>query len=89
MKKLITLIILVVGICLVGFTLHSCKASEKVMAKSGAQLWGENCKRCHNTPTPTDYSDVSWDVIGTHMRLRANLTAEEARKVIEFLQSAN
>ena len=40
-------------------------------------------------PSPADFSDGQWSVIGMHMRVRANLTATEAEKIIEFLKSAN
>lgn len=57
--------------------------------KGGAQLWAENCVRCHNIRSPSTYSDAEWDVAMHHMRIRANLTAEEHRKILEFLKSAN
>ena len=57
--------------------------------KSGAVLWGETCGRCHNAPDPTAFSDQEWDAIGTHMRIRAGLTAEETNKIVEFLQMSN
>lgn len=70
-------------------TFFGCAASEDITAKGGAILWGENCTRCHNAPAPTDYSDAQWDLIGSHMRIRANLTADETEKIVEFLKSAN
>lgn len=57
--------------------------------KSGTQLWAENCTRCHGNRSPAAYSDSQWSVAMMHMRVRANLTAEEHRKILEFLQSAN
>ncbi len=57
--------------------------------KSGNQLWAENCTRCHNNRSPAAYSDAQWEVAMHHMRIRANLTAEEHTKILEFLQSAN
>ncbi len=57
--------------------------------KSGTQLWSENCTRCHNDRSPASYSDAQWEVAMQHMRIRANLTVEEHRKILEFLQSAN
>jgi len=57
--------------------------------KAGSELWAENCTRCHNARPPDQYSDAQWDVIVHHMRLRANLTGGEARKIAEFLKSAN
>ncbi|TAL40862.1 MAG: cytochrome c [Chitinophagaceae bacterium] len=70
-------------------SISGCTVSQAVAAKSGATLWGENCLRCHNTPSPTDFSDAQWETIGMHMKLRANLTNDEIKKVVEFLKSAN
>ncbi len=52
-------------------------------------MWSENCARCHNMRSPSSYSDTEWDVVMHHMRVRANLTAEEHKKILEFLKSAN
>ncbi len=57
--------------------------------KGGAQLWSENCARCHNVRSPASYSDGDWSVSMHHMRVRANLTAEEHVKILEFLKSGN
>ncbi len=57
--------------------------------KSGNQLWVENCNRCHNARSPTAYSRAQWDLIVHHMRVRANLTAEEANKIAAFLRAAD
>jgi hypothetical protein len=58
-------------------------------SKSGSQLWEESCGRCHNFRSPTSYGAAGWDVAMAHMRLRANLTAEEEKAIVEFLKSAN
>lgn len=52
---------------------------------SGSRLWAQNCARCHNSRPSTDYSPQHWDVAMLHMRIRANLTAEEHRKIRAFL----
>lgn len=57
--------------------------------KGGAQLWSENCARCHNVRSPSSYSDGEWQVAMMHMRVRANLTADDHRRILEFLKSAN
>lgn len=57
--------------------------------KGGAQLWSENCARCHNLKPATMYNDDEWEVVVDHMRGRARLTAHEARKITEFLQAGN
>lgn len=62
---------------------------EFKIEKSGAQLWGEVCNRCHIAPSPADYNDTDWQTISLHMRVRANLTEKESKKIEEFLKSAN
>ncbi len=57
--------------------------------RSGAQLWTDNCGSCHNLRNPPGYSDAQWDVAMMHMRIRANLTAEESRAILQFLKTAN
>lgn len=81
----------VCGLAMVGALLAGCvTAKTKPMAaKGGAQLWSENCARCHNSRSPSTYGNANWDVAMAHMRLRANLTAEESRKVLEFMKSAD
>lgn len=59
------------------------------LAKGGAQLWAESCLRCHNSRAPNEYSDAQWDVVMLHMRVRANLTANEHEKILEFLKAGN
>ena len=56
---------------------------------SGAELWSENCSRCHNLRPPQYYSHAQWALVVHHMRLRANLTGQEARSITEFLQASN
>lgn len=58
--------------------------STKVQAKSGNELWSENCQRCHNSPPRSAYSNIQWDVVNTHMRQRAILTEDEYKKINEF-----
>jgi len=62
---------------------------EFKIEKSGAQLWGETCNRCHLAPSPADYNDTDWETISLHMKVRANLTENSTKKIEEFLKSAN
>ena len=71
------------------FFATGCTESQKVAAKSGAQLWAENCQRCHNTPSPASFSAEQWETIGFHMQTRALLTDNEKNKIVGFLQSAS
>ena len=66
-------------------------ANEKPVAhaRGGAQLWAQNCGHCHNIRSPNSYSDAQWDVVVLHMRVRANLTADEHKQILAFLRSAH
>jgi hypothetical protein len=85
MKKIIVILVIVAG-AFPMLLMNSCAPSKLVSEKSGAQLWGENCNRCHNAPSMDQYSKDQWTVIGAHMRVRANLTTAEINKVVGFLQ---
>ena len=63
--------------------------STQAADKGRAQLWTENCMRCHNARSSKYYNDDQWDVAMMHMRIRGNLTAHETKSITEFLQSAN
>jgi len=70
-------------------TIAGCASTTNIVDRSGAQLWGENCARCHNIRPPQALTDGQWEVVGMHMRGRANLTAVETNKIVEFLKTAN
>lgn len=59
------------------------------VAPGGALLWEQNCMRCHNYRSPASLSDTQWEIVLHHMRVRANLTAEEQVKILAFLKAAN
>ena len=89
MKKTKTIIAIYIFCFLGGMYLYGCKASQAIKDKSGATLWSENCQRCHNLPPATMYNDDQWKAITAHMQVRANITKEEATKILDFLQSSN
>ncbi|MEI6817179.1 MAG: cytochrome c [Bacteroidota bacterium] len=90
MKKKIYIYALLLAAFAASAFIQGCSSAKETLAnKSGAQLWSENCIRCHNGPSPTEFTDVQWKTIGMHMQIRANLTSTEAKKIVEFLQSAN
>ena len=83
----VSIAIVMAIICL--YAINGCKTSEAVASKSGAQLWGENCRRCHNPPSPSTYSEQQWITVGMHMQSRALLTDAERDKIVDFLKGAN
>jgi len=89
MKKSIIILFTLIFIAFSTTLINGCSASKKVADKSGAQLWAENCNRCHNAPGPGEFNNANWDIVGTHMQVRANLTKTQIDKVIDFLKSTN
>jgi cytochrome c1 len=89
MKKISGIFIALVAIIAAIIIINSCAATQTITAKTGMQLWGENCIRCHNAPPSSDYSPAQWETIGMHMKLRANLTDDETNKIVGYLKSAN
>ena len=78
----------------VGTTLDEGEPADKsatvaVSPMGGAKAWTDNCMRCHNIRRPNLRSDREWAAIVHHMRVRANLTVEEHRLILRFLQAAN
>lgn len=58
-------------------------------AVRGAKAWAENCSRCHNMRGVQDLRDDQWIPVVYHMRVRAGLTGQEMRDIIQFLQQSN
>jgi cytochrome c len=79
-------VVLILSVNIIGMS--SCAVSQKVKEKTGTQLWGENCGRCHNAPGPGEFSSANWDIIGRHMRVRAQVTETEEQKIIEYLKNS-
>jgi cytochrome c1 len=73
------------AVIVMSIIINSCAENQKIAAKSGAQLWAENCQRCHNTPSPASFSHEQWVTVGMHMQTRAQLTDKERDKIIAFL----
>ncbi|MBT8246378.1 MAG: hypothetical protein HKO82_14140 [Acidimicrobiia bacterium] len=58
-------------------------------ALDGAKVYAWNCGSCHSERWPKERSDAEWDVIMTHMRVRANMTAAQAEAVLRYLKENN
>ena len=50
-------------------------------ALTGADLYAINCARCHPERYPTEWTPAQWKTLMTHMRVRANLPAAQAKKI--------
>ena len=52
----------------------------------GSQLYATNCNRCHSERYPTEHTPGEWKTLLTHMRVRANLPADQAKAILKYLQ---
>jgi mono/diheme cytochrome c family protein len=68
---------------------HDAVAQQGEAVAEGARVYGATCGRCHNPRSPLERSDRDWVTIVNHMRVRGNLTGEEYRSVLAFLQATN
>lgn len=65
-------------------------ADESKTEKSGAQLWAQDCARCHNMRSRSEFNHVQWRIIVHHMRSKGlYLTDAETKKIVDFLQAGN
>ena len=88
MKRISIIISTIITIVIATIFIQSC-ASTKLAERGVAQLWSENCIRCHSTPPPNVYTNEQWETIAMHMQIRAGLTDDEIKKITEFILSAN
>ncbi len=66
----------------------SSEAERRALFLRGAQLWPVYCNTCHNARPGSEFSPAEWQMILMHMRTQANLTAYDARAVLEYLRSS-
>jgi hypothetical protein len=86
MNKIIITLLLVATIVAIG-ALNGCAAGKATQsAKTGSQLWSENCGRCHNAPSGSVYSADQWEVLVMHMKTRTMIPDADCQKILGFLQ---
>jgi cytochrome c5 len=56
---------------------------------NGPKLWANNCARCHNNRSPTEFTPNQWGTIMMHMRLQGGLTGEESKAILDYLTQAS
>lgn len=65
------------------------RESKAMQTAQGARYWSAQCGRCHNLRSPGEFTDDIWDVSVNHMRIRANIPADQIRAIKTFLKSSN
>ena len=63
------------------------KPAKKPAKKlTGADLYAIHCNRCHAERYATEFTSAQWKTLITHMRVRANLPAAQAKLILKYLQ---
>lgn len=64
------------------------KTQKKAEKKkpSGAELYQTHCSRCHPERYATERTEAQWKTIMLHMRVRANIPADQAKAIQKYLQ---
>ncbi|WP_019603389.1 c-type cytochrome [Teredinibacter turnerae] len=55
-------------------------------ALNGAEVFNNNCVRCHNARSTDEFTLAEWAVIMPHMREKAHLTGAETNAVMDFFR---
>ena len=65
------------------------KKTEKKAEKkkpTGAELYAIHCNRCHPERYATERTEAQWKTLVLHMRVRANIPADQAKAIQKYLQ---
>jgi mono/diheme cytochrome c family protein len=89
-RRLTSLAIVAVGAMFVGavaVTIAKDGGTTPARKKlTGAELYAINCNRCHAERYATERTAAQWKSIMLHMRVRANLPANQAKAILKYLQ---
>jgi|GEM_PF-396228 len=66
----------------------SSAAEQRALFRRGAQLWPIYCNTCHNARPGSEFSPAEWNMIMMHMRTQANLPAQDAQAVLQYLKAS-
>jgi hypothetical protein len=88
-------IIVMLAVCaMAGCATHTSQANSRETARpvatpaqlTGAELYAINCNRCHPERSAIERRPAEETTILTHMRVRANLPAAQARAILGYLR---
>ena len=77
------------SICPLSQAEEASKAEQRRLFRAGAKLWPVYCSQCHNARPGSEFAPYQWDAIMMHMRTQANLPAQDARAVLEYLKASH
>jgi len=62
---------------------------KRQLFREGSKLWPVYCAQCHNARPGSQFAPYQWDAILMHMRTQANLPAQNARAILEYLKAGH
>ena len=77
------------SICRVSRAEEISKTEQRRLFRTGAKLWPVYCSQCHNARPGSEFAPYQWNAIMMHMRTQANLPAQDARAVLEYLKASH
>lgn len=91
MKRLLLILLLALWS---GAVLRPCIAAEsssekRQLFREGSKLWPVYCAQCHNARPGSQFAPYQWNAILMHMRTQANLPAQNARAILEYLKAGH
>ena len=84
-KKIVLFILLVS----VAVYMLRCGPRKSQLMSEGERLYRSKCRACHHIVEPTRYNDKEWVMQLEWMGPRTGLDENQARLILEYLQSAN
>lgn len=85
LKFMSTLFSIFLFFCAIPSNALSHALSGKGNLANGEKQWTNNCARCHNLRSPSEYDSRSWQPIMLHMRAQSGVSGQTARDIYTFL----
>jgi len=93
MRRMLTILLLAIlamaAVCQPCAAEETSKAEQRRLFREGAKLWPVYCAQCHNARPGLPFAPYQWDAIRMHMRTQANLPAQNAKAVREYLKAGH
>jgi mono/diheme cytochrome c family protein len=88
-NRRVKLLSMLLGMFLSGGAMHAYALGNALTGQAnltaGANEWANNCARCHNLRSSSEFSANHWQAIMMHMRIQAGITGQEARNIYAFI----
>lgn len=83
----LTLLLAGLSVSVLSWAQDTHSEEKKALYLLGNEEWGQYCANCHSAIPPSDRAPHEWDTIMQHMRVEANIPADSARALVEYLRA--